>query len=88
MTIGYMSGSKRARNIGSTTNIANAGGVKKAGLRPVSGAFFLTSKPSAMLSCAPQLPFIPVGDLIPCFPISRTVTTQSYGVRATHGANL
>ena len=83
----YYSGSKASRNAASITNRANAGGVKKAGLRPVSGYYFLPSKPSAMLSCAPQLPFIPVGDLIPCFPISRTVTTQSYGYRATIGAN-
>lgn len=84
----YLSGGKMARNAASITNRANAGGPKKAGLRPTSGAFFLSSKPSAMLSCAPQLPFIPVGNTIPCFPISRTVQTQSYGYRATIGGNM
>lgn len=83
----YYSGSKASRNAASIVNRANAGGPKKAGLRPVSGYYFLSNKPSVMLSCAPQLPFIPVGDAIPCFPISRTVQTQSYGYRATIGAN-
>ena len=82
-----MSAGRAARNQASIVNRANAGGVKKAGLRPVSGYNFVSSKPSAMLSCAPQLNFIPVGEMIPCFPISRTVTTQAYGYRAAHGAN-
>jgi hypothetical protein len=79
-----MSGGKMARNAASIVNIANAGGIKKAGLRPVSGYNFVTSKPSAMLSCAPQLNFIPGGNMIPCFPISTTIqlsTTRSQTAR-------
>jgi hypothetical protein len=84
----YYSGGRAARNAASIVNRANAGGPKKAGLRPTSGYYFLSSRPSAMLSCAPQLPIIPVGDAIPCFPISRTTQTQSYGYRATIGGNM
>ena len=84
-----MNAGKMARNAASITNRANAGGVKKAGLRPTSGAFYLTSKPSAMLSCAPQLNLIPpIGSSIPCFPVVVGNTTHARGYRATIGANL
>ena len=77
-----MSGGRAARNQASIVNRPTCGGPKKAGLAPVSGYYFLTSKPSIMLRCAPQLAFCPVGEQIRCFPISRTTQTQSYGYHA------
>ena len=80
-----MSGGRAARNQASIVNRPTCGGTKKAGLPPVSGYYFLTSKPSIMLRCAPQLPFCPVGEQIPCFPISRTIQTQRGSYQSTLG---
>uniref|UniRef100_A0A6C0H5J9 Uncharacterized protein n=1 Tax=viral metagenome TaxID=1070528 RepID=A0A6C0H5J9_9ZZZZ len=75
----YMSGGKAARNQASIINRTNiCGGVKKAGLGPSVG-WYLSSNPQ--LIRAPHV--IPVI----CLP-SRTITTQTYGYRATHGGNM
>ena len=75
----YMSGSKSARNAASICNRTNVcGGLKKAGLAPSVG-WFMSSNP--MLIGAPQT--------IPKFCIpNRTIQTQKYGYRATHGGNM
>ena len=75
----YMSGSKAARNAASIVNRTNVcGGNKKAGLAPTVG-WFMSSQP--FLIRAPQT--------IPKFCIpNRTIQTQSYGYRATHGGNM
>ena len=75
----YMSGSKSARNAASICNRTNVcGGLKKAGLAPTVG-WFMSSNP--MLIGAPQT--------IPRFCIpNRTIQTQKYGYRATHGGNM
>jgi len=74
-----MSGSKSARNAASICNRTNVcGGLKKAGLAPTVG-WFMSSNP--MLIGAPQT--------IPKFCIpNRTIQTQKYGYRATHGGNM
>ena len=74
-----MSGSKAARNAASIVNRTNVcGGNKKAGLAPTVG-WFMSSQP--FLIRAPQtIPAI-------CIP-NRTIQTQSYGYRATHGGNM
>uniref|UniRef100_A0A6C0IET0 Uncharacterized protein n=1 Tax=viral metagenome TaxID=1070528 RepID=A0A6C0IET0_9ZZZZ len=75
----YMSGSKSARNAASIVNRTNTcGGNKKSGLAPTVG-WFMSSNP--MLIGAPQT--------IPRFCIpNRTIQTQKYGYRATHGGNM
>ena len=74
----YMSGSRNARNQASIVNRPTCGGPKKAGLAPRVG-WFLSS--NTMLIGAPQtIPLI-------CVP-NRTIQTQSYGYRATHGGNM
>ena len=75
----YMSGSKSARNQASIVNRTNTcGGSKKAGLAPRVG-WYLTS--NTMLIGAPQS--------VPRFCIpNRTIQTQKYGYRATHGGNM
>lgn len=74
----YMSGSRNARNQASITNRPTCGGPKKAGTAPRVG-WFLTS--NTMLVGAPQS--------VPRFCIpNRTIQTQSYGYRATHGGNM
>ena len=74
-----MSGSRSARNQASIVNRTNVcGGPKKAGLAPRVG-WYLSS--NVNLIGAPQtIPLI-------CVP-NRTIQTQSYGYRATHGANM
>jgi hypothetical protein len=73
-----MSGSRNARNQASITNRPTCGGPKKAGTAPRVG-WFLTS--NTMLVGAPQS--------VPRFCIpNRTIQTQSYGYRATHGGNM
>lgn len=74
-----MSGSKSARNAASIVNRTNTcGGNKKSGLAPTVG-WFMSSNP--MLIGAPQT--------IPRFCIpNRTIQTQKYGYRATHGGNM
>ena len=74
----YMSGSKMSRNAASIVNRANCGGPKKAGTAPRVG-WYLTS--NVNLVGAPQS--------VPRFCIpNRTIQTQKYGVRATHGGNM
>ena len=74
----YMSGSRNARNQASITNRPTCGGNKKAGTAPRVG-WYLSS--NVNLVGAPQS--------VPRFCIpNRTIQTQSYGYRATHGGNM
>jgi hypothetical protein len=70
---------RNARNAASITNRPNCGGTaKKAGTAPRVG-WYLSS--NTMLVGAPQS--------VPRFCIpNRTIQTQSYGYRATHGGNM
>jgi hypothetical protein len=74
-----MSGSRMSRNAASIINRPNCGGSsKKSGTAPRVG-WYLTS--NVMLVGAPQS--------VPRFCIpSRTIQTQKYGYRATHGGNM
>ena len=73
-----MNAGKAARNAASITNRPTCGGPKKAGTAPRVG-WYLTS--NTMLVGAPQS--------VPRFCIpNRTIQTQSYGYRATHGGNM
>lgn len=74
-----MNSSKSARNAASICNRQNVcGGPKKAGIAPRVG-WYLSS--NVNLVGAPQsLPRF-------CIP-NRTIQTQSYGYRATHGGNM
>lgn len=73
------SAGRMARNAASIINRPNCGGSsKKAGTAPRVG-WYLTS--NVMLVGAPQS--------VPRFCIpSRTIQTQKYGYRATHGGNM
>lgn len=75
----YFSGGRNARNAASICNRTNTcGGQKKSGLAPRIG-WFMQSNPSLM--GAPQsIPKL-------CIP-NRTIQTQKYGYRATHGGNM
>jgi hypothetical protein len=75
----YLSGSKASRNAASICNRTNTcGGNKKAGTAPRVG-WYLSS--NTMLIGAPQS--------VPRFCIpNRTIQTQKYGYRATHGGNM
>ena len=74
----YMSGSRNARNQASITNRPTCGGNKKAGTAPRVG-WYLSN--NVNLIGAPQS--------VPLFCIpNRTIQTQSYGYRATHGGNM
>ena len=74
----YMSGSRNARNQASITNRPTCGGNKKAGTAPRVG-WYLSS--NVNLVGAPQS--------VPLFCIpNRSIQTQSYGYRATHGGNM
>lgn len=77
----YMSGSKAARNAASICNRTNiCGGVKKAGLAPMTGFYFMSST-RGQLNRAPQS--------VPLFCIpNMTVQTQKYGYSAIHGGNM
>ena len=75
----YLSGSKMSRNAASITNRPTCGGMKKCGLRPSVG-WVLNSNPTFI--GAPNTQF---GLL--CIP-NRTIQTQQYGYRATHGGNM
>jgi hypothetical protein len=73
-----MSGSRNARNQASIVNRPTCGGNKKAGTAPRVG-WYLSN--NVNLIGAPQsVPLI-------CVP-NRTIQTQSYGYRATHGGNM
>ena len=74
----YMSGSRNARNQASLINRPTCGGNKKAGTAPRVG-WYLSS--NVNLVGAPQS--------VPLFCIpNRSIQTQSYGYRATHGGNM
>ena len=74
----YMSGSRNARNQASITNRPTCGGNKKAGTAPRVG-WYLPSNVNFV--GAPQsVPLL-------CIP-NRSIQTQSYGYRATHGGNM
>jgi len=76
----YMSGSKSARNAASIVNRTNTcGGVKKAGLAPSSGFWFMQNNPilkgsvlTMPLKCVPNI----------------TIQTQKTGYKATIGGNM
>ena len=73
-----MSGSRNARNQASIVNRPTCGGSKKAGTAPRVG-WYLSN--NVNLVGAPQS--------VPRFCIpNRTIQTQSYGYRATHGGNM
>jgi hypothetical protein len=76
----YMSGGRAARNQASIVNRTNTcGGMKKAGLAPSSGYYYMTS--NVMLKGAPlKIP-------LTCVP-NTTVQTQKIGYRATIGGNM
>jgi hypothetical protein len=73
-----MNSAKAARNAASLINRPTCGGSKKAGTAPRVG-WYLSS--NVNLVGAPQS--------VPLFCIpNRTIQTQSYGYRATHGGNM
>ena len=82
-----MNAVKNARRAASITNRPTCGGNKKAGTAPRVG-FYLSS--NVNLRRAPQN--VPPTFCNPLghkgWPISKTIQTQSYGYRATHGGNM
>lgn len=73
-----MNSAKAARNAASIVNRPTCGGSKKAGTAPRVG-WYLSS--NVNLVGAPQsVPLL-------CIP-NRSIQTQSYGYRATHGGNM
>ena len=75
-----MSGSKAARNQASIVNRTNVcGGPKKGGLAPSIG-WNLSSNPNLIGATNTMFG-------LRCIP-NRTIQTQSYGYRATHGGNM
>ena len=77
----YMSGSRMSRNAASICNRTNTcgGSAKKGGLAPSIG-HFITSNPNMIGATNTQYGLM-------CIP-NRTIQTQSYGYRATHGGNM
>ncbi len=81
-----MNAGRAARNAASITNRPTCGGPKKAGTAPRVG-WYLTS--NVNLIGAPQTtPQYSFCVSTPTWPISKTIQTQSYGYRATHGGNM
>lgn len=74
-----MGGSKMSRNAASIVNRPTCGGEKKSGLAPSVG-WFMTSNPNMIGATNTQYGLM-------CIP-NRTIQTQSYGYRATHGGNM
>lgn len=74
-----MNAGKMARNAASIVNRPNCGGNKKSGLAPSVG-WFMTSNPNMIGATNTQYGLM-------CIP-NRTIQTQSYGYRATHGGNM
>ena len=73
-----MNASRNARNAASIVNRPTCGGNKKAGTAPRVGWYLYSN---VNLVGAPQS--------VPRFCIpNRTIQTQSYGYRATHGGNM
>lgn len=76
----YYSGSRSARNAASICNRTNiCGGMKKGGLAPSVG-WYLSSNPNLIGATNTQFGLL-------CIP-NRTIQTQTYGYRATHGGNM
>ena len=77
----YMSGSRSARNAASICNRTNTcgGTAKKGGLAPSVG-WYLSSNPNLIGATNTQFGLL-------CIP-NRTIQTQTYGYRATHGGNM
>ena len=77
----YMSGSKAARNAASICNRTNiCGGMKKAGLGPSTGYWYMSSTRGKLQRAPQSIPLF-------CIP-NTTVQTQKYGYSATHGGNM
>lgn len=74
-----MNAGKMARNAASIVNRPTCGGNKKGGLAPSVG-WFMTSNPNMIGATNTQYGLM-------CIP-NRTIQTQSYGYRATHGGNM
>ena len=76
-----MSAGRAARNQASICNRTNTcgGGAKKGGLAPSVG-MFISSNPNLIGATNTQYG-------LKCIP-NRTIQTQSYGYRATHGGNM
>jgi len=74
-----MNSSRNARNAASIVNRPTCGGEKKSGLAPSVG-WFMTSNPNMIGATNTQFGLL-------CIP-NRTIQTQSYGYRATHGGNM
>ena len=81
-----MNSSKAARNAASIINRPTCGGNKKAGSAPRVG-WYLSSNVNLLRApqSTPQYSFCVS---TPKWPISKTIQTQSYGYRATHGGNM
>lgn len=76
----YMGGSKASRNAASICNRTNiCGGMKKAGLAPSSGFWYMQSRPMLKGSVL-TMP-------LKCVP-NTSIQTQKYGYRATIGGNM
>jgi hypothetical protein len=76
----YMGGSKASRNAASICNRTNVcGGVKKAGLAPSSGFWYMQNNPMLNGSVL-TMP-------LRCVP-NTSIQTQKYGYRATIGGNM
>lgn len=76
----YLSGGKAARNQASICNRTNTcGGMKKAGLAPSSGFWYMQSNPMLKGSVL-TMP-------LKCVP-NTSIQTQKYGYRATIGGNM
>ncbi len=74
-----MTGSRNARHQNAIVNRTNTcGGVKKSGLAPSVG-WWLSSN-ALQVRAQQTMPLI-------C-TVSRTIQTQKYGYRATHGGNM
>ena len=75
-----MNSARSARNAASIVNRTNVcGGNKKGGLAPSVG-WYLSSNPNLIGATNTQFGLL-------CIP-NRTIQTQSYGYRATHGGNM
>ena len=75
-----MNSSKMARNAASIVNRPTCGGTaSKGGLAPTIGRF-ISSNPNMIGATNTQFGLM-------CIP-NRTIQTQSYGYRATHGGNM
>lgn len=74
-----MNAGRNARNAASIVNRPTCGGPKKGGLAPTVG-WYLSSNPNLIGASNTQYNLF-------CIP-NRTIQTQKYGYRATHGGNM